>query len=189
MGGDVVGVTGSATSPTATGFTCTGLTASAYIGHLVVLGATYGVITGNTATSVTVDKWYTPGDAVTTATTPGAGTYVILPGNAPTWYMALSNNSVAPAAGDTTLPGEVTTAGGGLVRKLATYGHTTGANSYTLTGAYTANASDTLPVTVYKIGTFNSLVSGQLLHETSLSASATLSASGDQLTVTQTVTT
>jgi hypothetical protein len=43
-------------------------------------------------------------------------------------------------------------------------------------------------VTIAKIGTFNSISSGQMLHETLLSATATLSASGDPVTVTQTIT-
>jgi hypothetical protein len=57
--------------------------------------------------------------------------------------------------GDTTLTGEIATAGGGLVRAQATYAHTAGTNTSTLTKTFTANASDALPVTVAKIGVFN----------------------------------
>ncbi|WP_066373941.1 hypothetical protein [Herbidospora mongoliensis] len=103
-------------------------------------------------------------------------------------YMALTANSSAPSAGNTTLTGEITTGGGGLIRAAATYAHTGGAATYTLTKTFTANGSDSLPVTVAKVGIFNASSSGTMVWETLLGATATLSASGDQLTVTQTVT-
>jgi hypothetical protein len=189
LGGGGAGATGSATSPTTTGFTTTGLTSSAHVGKLVQLGAVYGVITANTATAVTVDRWYTPGTpGGAAATPPTAGTFVIVPGNAPGMFMAITANNTAAGASDTTLTGEITTAGGGLIRKLATYAHTAAAATYTLTGVFTANVSDTLPVTIAKMATFQSMVAGRMLHETLVSPTATLSASGDALTLTQTVT-
>ncbi|MEK6443648.1 hypothetical protein [Pseudonocardia sp. T1-2H] len=190
MGGNGAGFTGSATSPTATGFTASGLTASAYIGQQVILGSVYGVITANTTTTVTVDRWYTPANpGGAAASTPGAGTFVIVPGNAPLAFMALTANATAPAATDTALAAEITTAGGGLVRQLGVYAHTTGVAGYTLTGTYTANGSDALPVIVAKVGVFNSMVpgAGGLGFETSLSSTATFAASGDQLTLTSSV--
>lgn len=107
---------------------------------------------------------------------------------APANYIGLTANSTNPAAGDTTLAGEITTAGGGLVRAQATYAHTTGAASYTLTKTFTANGSDSLAVTIAKIGVFNASSSGTMVFETKFATTATLSASGDQLTVTETVT-
>lgn len=103
-------------------------------------------------------------------------------------YMALTANASAAAAGDTTLTAEITTGGGGLIRAAATYAHTGSASTYTLTITYTANGSDSLPVTIAKIGVFDASSTGNLVFETLLSATATLSASGDQLTVTETVT-
>lgn len=103
-------------------------------------------------------------------------------------YMALTANSSAAAAGDTTLTAEITTAGGGLLRAAATYAHTAAANTYTLTKTFTANGSDALPVTIAKIGVFDASSSGNMPFETLLSSTATLSASGDQVTITQTVT-
>lgn len=103
-------------------------------------------------------------------------------------FVALTANAAAPAAGDTTLAGEITTAGGGLVRKQATFAHTAGTNTSTLTATFTATASDALPVTVAKIGVFNAGSSGTMGYETLLNATATLSASGDNVTVTETVT-
>jgi len=102
-------------------------------------------------------------------------------------YVGLTANGTAPAAGDTSLTGEIATAGGGLVRKAGTYAHTTGAASYTITTTFTANASDALPVTVAKRGIFDQASAGALVFETLVSPSATLSAAGDQLTLTDTV--
>lgn len=103
-------------------------------------------------------------------------------------WVALTANNTSPAAGDTSLTGEITTGGGGLVRKAGTYGHTTGAASYTLTTVFTANGSDSLPVTIAKRGIFDAASAGNLVFSTLVSPTATLSASGDQLTITDTVT-
>ena len=196
MGGDTVGYTGTATASSATSITATGtpFVASSYIGHIVVAGSVYGVITANTTSVLTVDRWTDPVNPGGTAgTTPGStATFVVLPGGAPSWFVAITANSSAAAAGDTALTGEITTAGGGLIRKLGTYGHTTGAASYTITSTFTANGSDSLPVTIAKAGYFNTLTgaSGRMAFETLITpATATLSASGDQVTLTQTVST
>lgn len=103
-------------------------------------------------------------------------------------WMALTANTTAPAAGDTSLTGEITTAGGGLVRVAGTYAHTTGAASYTISNTFTANGSDSLPVTIGKLGILDAASSGNLVFSTLVSPTATLSASGDALTLTQTVT-
>lgn len=195
MGGDVAGFTGTATATTATSLTATGtpFVASAYIGHIVTAPGVYGVITANTTSVLTVDQWYTPsapGGAA--ASTPSStAVYTILPGNAPYWYMAITTNATAPSASDTTLTSEITTAGGGLIRKLATYAHTTGVASYSLAATFTVNGSDTgLPVTIAKMGIFNTLVgaTGRMQFETLVSPTAVLSAVGDALTLTDTVT-
>jgi len=192
MAGEVAGAAGTSTGTGATSMTDTGATwgTTQYVGHWVVCGNRYGVIISHTGTVLTIDRWYdptAPGGAA--GSTPGATTvYVILPSAAPAWYMALTANATGPANGDTTLTGEITTGGGGLIRALCTVAHTAGATTYTLTKVYTANGSDSLPVTIAKVGIFNSITSGQMLFETLLSATATLSASGDQLTVTDTVT-
>jgi hypothetical protein len=191
MGGDLVGATGSTTTaPTSTTATDSGATFGTLTGHIVVMGNVYGVITSNTATVLTVDRWTqvtAPGGSA--ASTPSSGTYVVLPGQAPYWFMALTADSTTPGATDTGLSGEITTSGGGLVRRLCTYSHTGGSSSYALAATYTANGTDVLPVTIAKIGIFNTLTgnTGRMQFETLLATSATLSASGDQLTVTDTV--
>lgn len=191
LGGDIVGDTGTSTAVGATSLTDSGKAwvSNAYAGHLVVSGGVYGVVLSNTGTVLTIDRWYAPATPGGSAgSTPSTGTYVVLPGQAPAPFMALTANSSAPSAADTTLSGEITTSGGGLVRKLATYAHTAGASTYTLSATFTANGSDSLPVAVAKMGSFNSISAGRMLHETLLSATATLTASGDNVVVTQTVT-
>lgn len=103
-------------------------------------------------------------------------------------YLALTANSTAPASGDTTLTAEIATASGGLIRAQATYAHTNGQATYTLTKTFTANGSDALPVTVAKVGVLNASSSGSLVWSTLLSTTATISAVGDALTVTETIT-
>lgn len=104
-------------------------------------------------------------------------------------WVGITANTTAPAATDTTLTGEITTAGGGLIRKVSTPAHTTGVASYTLTTVFTANGTDSLPVTIGKRGVFDQLaVGGTMIFETLVSPTATLSASGDNLTLTDTVT-
>lgn len=195
MGGDTVGFAGTATSTSTTSLTMSGATwtSSSYIGHIVTTGVVYGVVTANTGTVLTVDRWYNPalpGGAV--GSTPGNVAFIILPGNAPYWYMALDTGVHTPGAGDTALNTEIVTSGGGLIRKLATYAHTTSATSYSLAATFIANGSDSLgsPVTITNIGIFNTLTgsTGRMQFYTPLSPTATISASGDQLTVTDTVT-
>lgn len=199
LGGDLAGYSGTASgTTTTTTLTATGTpwVASTYIGHIVVTTAAapaYGVITANTTSVLTVDRWYQlglPGGTVATLPT-NTTTFAILPGNAPYWYMALNNGTHVVSTADTTLTGEITTSGGGLIRALAAYAHTTNATTYTLTNTFVANVTDSLPAIVNNIGVFNTLTpaTGRMIFQTALTPStATLSASGDQITVTSTVT-
>jgi len=98
----------------------------------------------------------------------------------PADYIALTEDSGAPASGSSTLTGELT---GDLGREQATYAHTDGTATYTLTNTWTSDQS----ATVRKIGVFNASSNGTLVFETELNAEATL-VSGDQLQVTETVT-
>lgn len=189
------GTKGTATASSATSLTNSGASwgTTAYVGCVVVAqpasgGLVYANILSHTATVLTVDRWYdatSPGG--TAGTTPSAtGQYVIIPGAAPNMFVGISASGFS--ATDTTLVGEITTAGGGLIRKIGTLTHTASALTGTVSAVFTANGSDSLPVAVQKMGISSSLLSTQpnLFHSTF--TSATLSASGDQLTVTNTIT-
>jgi len=198
MGGDLAGYTGTATASTATTLTATGtpFVASAYIGHIVVTvsaAAAYGVITANTTSQLTVDQWYalgTPGSGP--ATTPTATTvFMIVPGQAPYWYMAISTDTATVLATDSTLTSEITAASSGCLRKLATYAHTTTVASYSLAATFTYTGTDQTfgARTIGKMGIFNTLsgATGRPQFLTLISPTATLTATGDALTVTETV--
>lgn len=95
-------------------------------------------------------------------------------------YMALSENAAGPAAGDTTLTGEITT--NGLARVLATYAHTGAAILYTLAKTFTATGAFTA---VQKEAIFNASSAGTMYVENTFTATAL--AINDQLTVTHTL--
>lgn len=103
-------------------------------------------------------------------------------------YLAVTANTTSPSSGDTTLTAEIATAGGGLIRKVGTYAHTNGAATATLTATFTANANDSLPVTLGKAGVFNAASGGSMPFSALLSPTATVSAVGDSVTLTTTVT-
>jgi hypothetical protein len=212
VGGDTTGIADTATGATATTLTATGTPYSAssggppenggFVGHIVVAGTTaanfaYGVILKNSTSVLTIDQWHNFTAPETVASTPSTtAPYVIAPGGLPCFYMGITANATAPAASDTTLTAEVWNSGGGVRRRLATWAHTNGNATYTVANTYTANGSDALPVTLAKIGIFQAFVnaavttsnSGPMLFTTLLSATATLSASGDNVAVTDTVT-
>jgi hypothetical protein len=207
FGGGVQDSGVSTTAPTSTTYTLDGKTApgstSAYSGQRILAGSTavgdvYGIAQSNTNASppvVTVDRWYnaaTPGGSA--ATTPVAGPWIIPDGPTAVRFMGLSASTTTLAAPstNTSLPGEITTAGGGLVRQVCPWAHTASAATTTLTPVYTANGSDSLPVVLGSVGTFSSMVvaatTQTIFFNTLFSATATLSSIGDQLTVTQTIT-
>ena len=200
LGGFIVGfnkATATASSATSLTATATPFVASAYIGCTVVDLTTgvYGIIPSNTTSVLNVDRWYnpaTPGGVA--ATTPGAtDTYVILSGGPPAWFMGISTTNTASVATDTTMAGEITTAGGGCLRTIATYAHSAGTTTFTLSNTFTTNGSDTasLPYAVARDGLFTSMIVGgttTMLAETLLNAIATLALTGDAVTITHTLT-
>ena len=191
------------TAPTATTFTTDGnnIATNTVVGQYIVTtsGAIrFGIIQSNTSAAnsvLTIDRWYDASAlpatvATAAASTPTAGAWMIVPGNVPASYIGLTASSTAAVDGDTTLTGEITTAGGGLIRALGTYAHTAAGTTTTLTKTYTANGSDSLPVTIAQIGVFQGVVvaASRMVFRTLLNATATLTISGDQLQVTETVT-
>ena len=189
------GFTGTATATSATSLTMSGATwtVNQWTNCVVfAAGNVYANVLSNTATVLTVDRWYTPATpGGTAATTPsGTAVFTIAPYAGGAMFMGITANAVAVAGTDTTLPGEIVTAGGGLIRKICTLTHTAGGATGTAVAVFTANGSDTLPVTVAKMGLSPSLLAGQnQLFQTVLNATATLSIAGDQLTITDTITT
>ena len=193
------------TAPTATTFTTDGVNwpANALTGQVILTAARMAIVQSNTSATnsvATVDRWYDltalPADpGVAAASTPAAAAYFITGAQANCAYMALANNATAtsPNVTDTSLTGEITTASGGLIRKLGTYAHSAssaGSGTVTLTKTWTANGSDSLPVTVSQVGVFQGVVvaSSRMMLKTALSANATLTTSGDQVQVTETIT-
>jgi hypothetical protein len=98
-------------------------------------------------------------------------------------YIALTADTGTPVDTDTTLPGEIETGDSGtLSRVQATYAHTTGTSTYTLTNLFTSDES----VTVAKIGVLNDPTVGTLVFEDLFGVPAVLY-SGDQLLVVESV--
>jgi hypothetical protein len=96
-------------------------------------------------------------------------------------YVALSSDSTAPEATDTTLTGEVS--GSGLEREQGTYSHTGGTNTFTIQKTFTASG---IVDSVQKTGLFTASSSGTMMAENTFTSVNILS--GDQLTVTWTIT-
>jgi len=178
------------TAVTATSITATGTpwTVNQLAGFRVVSSVTgittspvYGNIVSNTSSVATIDQWWTGADAV--GTTPAAANgFSIVPGGLQSArFIGITTNVAAPAVGDTALTGEETT--GGLARALATYAHTGGAVTFTLSKTFAASATFT---NEHKCGLFTSLTgTGILVADPNLNADATL-ASGDSLAITWT---
>lgn len=215
VGGDTTGATGTGANVTytATAMTDTGaaFTASSggppenggLVGHVIVSGSVYGVVLRNTATVVTVDFWHSATAPETVGTTPSANaTYIIVPGGFPHYWMGISVATRAYAAADNFLSNDGSTiselwfSGGGLRRQLAAWSHTNGTATYQVAKTFTANGSDTLPQTIAKVGLFQhgvtaaptTTTTGVMLFNTLLSATAVLSAVGDSVAITDTVT-
>lgn len=182
--GATAGDSGTSTAVAATTLTDSGKswTVNAWKGKVVATGLVYGVVVSNTGTVLTVDRWYTPASpSGAAASTPATGSYVICAGGQPAFWLALTTDATAPSATDTTLASELT--GFGLQRTVATYAHTTGAASYTLTKTFTS--TDPTARTINKLGVFNAAAGGMLLFTSAMPSPPTL-VSGDTLTVTET---
>ncbi len=205
-GGGQVGATGQASASSATTLTTTTTTSSttqwngyrlyATVSATVMVWGNVVSCTSGANAVFTVDRWYaaaTPGGAA--GSTPSAtGTYMLADGgNLSAWFCGLTTSAYTPAATDTSIPSEYSTAGGGLLRKICPYALTSGTSpmTYTLTPVFTANGSDSLPSTIQGCGFFTGMVIGSantMKFGDAVSPTATFSASGDQMTLTQTVT-
>jgi hypothetical protein len=178
--------TGTATASAATSLTNTGATfptaGQALAGSIVVMGAAYGVVLSNTATVLTIDQWYNPASTSgASTTTPTAGVYVILPGQNPASWLALTADATAPATTDTTLTSELTT--NGFARAVGSYAHTAAATTYTLQKLFTATGA----ATINKEAVLGAATGGVMPFESAETSPPAL-VSGDTLTQTITVT-
>ena len=145
----------------------------------------YGNIISNTTSVATIDQWWNAVDGTGTTPSSTAGFIIGAGGLASARFMALTTNASAAAAANTTLAGEITTNGGN--RQLATYAHTYGNATYTLTKAYAITGTLTA---IHRGGLFttNSQAGADpMIFETVLNQDATVG-NGDTLTVTWTVT-
>jgi hypothetical protein len=94
-------------------------------------------------------------------------------------YVALTNDSGSPAAGDTTLASEI--ASNGLTRAQGTYGHTAGSSTYTIAKTFTATGTQASQ----KTGLFTASSSGTMCFENTYTAVTVNNT--DTLTVTWTI--
>jgi hypothetical protein len=117
--------------------------------------------------------------------------FSIASGATPAAWIAVSADTEAVKASNTTLKGELGSpkeeeANYGLVRKLAVFKYI-GTNEYEIKVTFTAKAKDTVPVTLAKIGIFNAQNGGVMMFESLLTATAAIAASGDAVTITDVV--
>jgi hypothetical protein len=128
-----VSITGTTLTNSAAAFPTTG---QGLAGQTVIaIGLTsqtirYGVIASNTATALTVDQWYdatstTGASGATPTTSAGSATtgiaYIVVPGQNPAAWMAVTANVFSPSTADTTLAGEL--AASGFSRAVGTWAH------------------------------------------------------------------
>lgn len=195
MGNAASGLSGTGTTaPTSTTITLDGVGApgstSAYNGQIVICGGVFGICLSNTNVSspvVTIDGWHPLNNPAGTGSTPSAGLWEIVPGQAPAMWIALSNDATAPATTDTSLASEITT--NGLARALAAYAHTavSGGTTTTVTSTYTLSKtfSATGTQSAQKAGVFNASSSGKMALENTFTSVSCVN--GDTVAVTWTI--
>lgn len=126
----------------------------------------------NTYTNAGRDKAHSDGYTNVTTGTHGAN------------YVAVSADTGAPAAGDTTLTGEIDNTNG-LGRALSdTHSHSNGTNTSSIVHTWTATGA---VADIHKAALFNASSSGTMSHAAVFSSDVTL-ATNDQLQVTFTIT-
>ena len=192
MGGLTMVQGSPATAVGATSFTATGTpwTAGALVGATVVFPVTgittapvYGRILSNTTSVAQVDGWWTGADSAGTQPA-STNAFIILAGTLPARWIGLTNDATSPVVGGTALTAEITA--NGLARALATFAHTGGATTYTLTKTWTASGAQSAQQAGMFTGGYRAAGGGTLVCWTTFT-SATL-ANGDSLQLTWTMT-
>ena len=159
---------------------------SAYAGWTVVAeestnAPVWANIGSNTTSVLTVDAWKTGDD--TAGTTPGSTANYFITPSCRARYLGLTSDSGAASASDTALTSEITTNGGG--RALATYAHTGGTATFTMSKTFSISGTLTA---IHKMGLLTcstTTAAGILVFETVLNQDATVG-NGDSLAVTWT---
>ena len=163
--------------------------------HTVTNPVVWGNAISNTTNVITVDKWWKlaasaggpPSNPPITGTTPTSGDAFTIGQMAPPYFLGLTLDSGAAAAADTVLASEITASGAG--RALATYAHTMGNSSLTLSVTFSITGTLT---GIHKGGLFNTLETSPgtapMLYETVISTSDANVINGDSLTATWTIT-
>ena len=100
---------------------------------------------------------------------------------APATWIGLTENDDNPVLGDTVLAGEITT--GTLARAQATFSHTSGAQTYTLTKVFTSDQE----AEPKKIGVFTAATGGHMPFEALIADPEEVHV-GDQYQIVETVT-
>ena len=165
-----------------------------------------GVIVSNTASVITVDQWYALPMTGAVGTTPAAASAgLVLPGGSLAAWIGLSTDTTTPAAADVTRSADGLWANGtataaateqtanGLARAYCGFG---GATAPTFPAAqqyefqHTWTYTGATGVTIAKVVLFNAAAAAGCIAvlDTLLNATATVSASGDTIQVTWTIT-
>lgn len=162
-----------------------GLAGSVVVAWVSTTVMVYMVITSNSGTVLTGDQW-TNGASTTGAagtTPPSTAPYIVMPGQNPAAWMAVTANVFSPATSDTTLVGELAT--NGFTRAVGTYAHTAAASTYTLVHLWTATGTETINNEA-QFGAANSTAGGVMPFESAEPSPPTL-VSGDTLQNTVTI--
>lgn len=167
-----------------------------FVGQDVYSGSVVGTVLSNTETILTVARW----ENLPTAANPShsrkeeaggspviSSAFSIASGTTPAAWIAVSADIAEVKPENETLKGEIKTSEGGLIRALAAFKYI-GGKEYEVKATFTANAHDTVPVILAKIGIFNAQNGGTLMFESLLTATARIEASGDAVTITDIIT-
>lgn len=195
--------TKTASASSSTSVTTSGLTSSDSKGAMILAntaadwsGTTlYGVCMSNTTTVVTVDRWYTIAGATSGSSPSTTGPFIILPGMAPFYFVALSDSVSAVSATDTAASmGGTEYSSNGLARqKISSITRTAGSSiTYTNTLATTFTYSTSGSVNIGRAMLTNSLVATKgfayFIDQINSGTPATVSSNGDTVQIQYTIT-
>ena len=159
-------------------------------GQIVVCGPnasgtgaiSWGTILSNTGTVLTIDRW-TSGAGGLGTTPNGTGLYLVVPGQSPANWIAISADAGAPTSADTALTSELAT--NGFARQQGVWSHTAAAGTFSIVTTFTCSGG--AGTTINKYGLLNASSGGALPFTSSIGSPPTL-LSSDTLACTSTIT-